>query len=510
MRGHLIDKMVNLKRINWSILLLVSTISWCFGQNLVPNPSFENTGFGPHTIMYVNFNAPCLINANIGANPWRTPTCWGSPDFFTPFSTSNDTLSAPGSNGSPYNCMGYQPARTGWKYMGVSVYDEDMHNDREYIQAKLNQPLESGKEYHIEMYVSRGELTPWASNGMGMFLSVDRYVNDQKEYFQNLYATPQIREENVITESEGWYLISDTLIADSAYEYLTIGNFYDDTNPAFIRLYQSVINPHYSTSYYYIDDVSIRATGNAIDFNYVCDNSCAPITCTFQVLPDGIYPDSVWWVFGDTRKKTAGNIDTHDYNSPGIYTVSMAYRVDGKIYRIEKEIEVFGEESPVAAFNLPTNGPYQVEQSISFTNQTQSADGFYWDFGDGNLSMIENPDHTYEEPGYYEVQLIAQNQNGCSDTVIQRLEVVIPCTRPSEIPNVFSPNQDGINDQYDTRAFQWCEDFYIQIFDRWGKPVFESRNPLDQWTGGGFPEGVYFYAIQYEGGVIKGDLLLVR
>ena len=59
-----------------------------------------------------------------------------------------------------------------------------------------------------------------------------------------------------------------------------------------------------------------------------------------------------------------------------------------------------------------------VGQTITFTNLTQNADTYLWDFGDGNTSTLENPTHTYSAPGTYTVQLIATNSTfNASDTM---------------------------------------------------------------------------------------------
>lgn len=107
---------------------------------------------------------------------------------------------------------------------------------------------------------------------------------------------------------------------------------------------------------------------------------------------------------------------------------------------------------------------------------------------------------------------------GCAgtDTII----VTYDCEE-LEIPNVFSPNNDGINDEF--RVTGSMEGFEVRIFDRWGNQVHTSRTPLAAWDGklaegGDAPEGVYYYVIQldhYYNGALKhqavsGALTLMR
>jgi gliding motility-associated-like protein len=80
---------------------------------------------------------------------------------------------------------------------------------------------------------------------------------------------------------------------------------------------------------------------------------------------------------------------------------------------------------------------------------------------------------------------------------------------------VFSPNEDGVNDRF------WVEytgkdRFSIQIFDRWGRKMFEEEaNAANSWDGrtpeGGNAEtGVYYYVLQIGGQRFTGNVTLLR
>lgn len=99
-------------------------------------------------------------------------------------------------------------------------------------------------------------------------------------------------------------------------------------------------------------------------------------------------------------------------------------------------------------------------------------------------------------PGTYSVSI----ENACG---IAMDEVVV--TGPEnqvQVPNVFTPNADGINDLFLTGATG--PNFGLSIMDRWGKNVFSTQNPLDGWDGrlnDGTPatEGTYYYTLHYRG-----------
>lgn len=80
--------------------------------------------------------------------------------------------------------------------------------------------------------------------------------------------------------------------------------------------------------------------------------------------------------------------------------------------------------------------------------------------------------------------------------------------RPSIfLPNAFTPNGDGINDEFRIQGL-FVRTYHLQVFDRWGQLVFESRDPGIHWDGQNtrgqsVPEGVYLYRLRLEG--FEGD-----
>jgi gliding motility-associated-like protein len=52
-----------------------------------------------------------------------------------------------------------------------------------------------------------------------------------------------------------------------------------------------------------------------------------------------------------------------------------------------------------------------------------------------------------------------------------------------EMPNVFTPNNDGLNDAFEVKFPDFIKTFRMRIFDRWGKIIFDTTNPLQGWDG---------------------------
>jgi gliding motility-associated-like protein len=70
------------------------------------------------------------------------------------------------------------------------------------------------------------------------------------------------------------------------------------------------------------------------------------------------------------------------------------------------------------------------------------------------------------------------------------------------IPSAFTPNGDGLNDQFGVKG-EGVTDFRIRVYDRWGEVIFESDNAQLQWDGSykGQPvqEGTYVYQVSAKG-----------
>lgn len=82
--------------------------------------------------------------------------------------------------------------------------------------------------------------------------------------------------------------------------------------------------------------------------------------------------------------------------------------------------------------------------------------------------------------------LTVTDANGCtaSDTVTVFVEIPCPSDKNLQVPNAFSPNADGFNDQFCLQGWNQCiTQFTINIFDRWGEKVFESLEPDFCWDG---------------------------
>jgi len=98
------------------------------------------------------------------------------------------------------------------------------------------------------------------------------------------------------------------------------------------------------------------------------------------------------------------------------------------------------------------------EQSIIFQNQSNGAESFIWDFGDFNTSVDANPEHTYANPGTYNVTCIARNDCFCSDTTSLTVNVVA-----ANIPEIECIGTVCVGDTVTYTSLVECDIFAWQI-----------------------------------------------
>jgi len=131
-----------------------------------------------------------------------------------------------------------------------------------------------------------------------------------------------------------------------------------------------------------------------------------------------------------------------------------------------------------------------------------------WHFGDDSTAVTGfDVTHTYQAAGTFRPRVsVSYNQNRCS----QQLNLPAVVVQGMLVPNVFTPNGDGLNDTFAPRLGGCAP--RLQVFSRWGQQVYEDAAYRNTWDGAGLAPGIYYYLLTPVDGaaVIKGWVELVR
>jgi gliding motility-associated-like protein len=194
------------------------------------------------------------------------------------------------------------------------------------------------------------------------------------------------------------------------------------------------------------------------------------------------------------------------------------------------ESSFFYESIHVKADFTVEPGKGEAPLEVTFTDKSIRASTYRWEFGENkdSISKLKNPEpHIYYKPGEYSVKLTVESDMHCIDSKIFENISVDPSKL--DIPNVFTPDGDGIND-YFLIGSQSIRYLSIEVFSRSGKKVYDffgEGESLREWPGWDgnvnnssikASPGVYFFIImaygwddiQYDSKKYRGFVYLYR
>lgn len=233
------------------------------------------------------------------------------------------------------------------------------------------------------------------------------------------------------------------------------------------------------------------------------------------------------WDFGDGDTSSLASVK-HEYKEPGTYKPTLTiHGVNGEIIVKDTVITVYNK--PDASFLIVNKEVYIPEEEAIFINTTTDATTFQWEFGDGSNSTEIDPKYRYEDEGKYDITLHAWSENSCYDSSTMPAGLEVLKSGAIQFPNAFTPSLSGSSggyynpDDFSNDVFyplgEGVEEYYLEIFNRWGILVFESQDLLIGWDGYYkgelLNEGVYVWKVRgkYNNGrefKKVGTVLLVR
>ncbi len=247
------------------------------------------------------------------------------------------------------------------------------------------------------------------------------------------------------------------------------------------------------------------------------DNGCDPLTVSFT--NSSANATTYFWNFGNGQTSTSVNA-TMIYPVGTYYPSLVASNAVGCSDTTVLGTGIHVYPPPLAEFSsIPDTGVVMkyTEALVAFTNLSQGANTYSWNFGDGTVDNNTNPTHRYLSQGIYMVKLSAISEHGCLAEIMKG-PYIVEGMPPVYVPNSFSPNGDGRNDLFRVYAIG-LKGLELKIFDRWGTQVFSSNDIGAEWDGTfngvKLNEGTYVYQLrailQNGDSLLKyGDITLVR
>jgi len=154
-------------------------------------------------------------------------------------------------------------------------------------------------------------------------------------------------------------------------------------------------------------------------------------------------------------------------------------------------------------------------KSLVLINESQDINQSQWFLNNEVYSQNTNPIFEINDGGDYEITLIGSHEY-CSNSLTQTINLDdLYDYNYIDIPNIFSPNGDDINDEFKVLGLLECDYSNLTIYNRWGEEIFFSLYPKTEFwdgkrLGNEADEGIYFYTLEMKYKTFKGSLTLIR
>jgi gliding motility-associated-like protein len=244
----------------------------------------------------------------------------------------------------------------------------------------------------------------------------------------------------------------------------------------------------------------IRPKALEVNVARTSERICNPrgIKSNFKVtVSGGVAPYTVTWNRGT---QTNGGL-TMDTQELGVFIVTVT---DARGCIQTKRMEVIETDPLVPEFDYSSASfGFSFENLVNFDVKFKNTSiGKYkevtWDFGDGSGSLEWEPSHKYAKAGTYLVELKLRDLEGC---VVSFTKEIIITDFYFEVPNVFTPNDDSVNDYFFPK-FLYIKDIHFLVMNKWGELVFETKDLESKgwdgnYKGGKALVGNYVYRVRY-------------
>lgn len=189
-------------------------------------------------------------------------------------------------------------------------------------------------------------------------------------------------------------------------------------------------------------------------FSSDIQEDCPGVSITFQ--DESLSAETWTWIFagGNPESSTLQN-PIISYATPGTYPVILEVGNAAGSHTAINSNFILIDDIPTAGFNYTID-----EFTVDFSNASNGATAYLWDFGDNNTTLAFNPEHTYTGNGPFEVTMTAFNDCG-SDTIVQQIILIAAPTADfnTNIEGGCSPYTVNFEDQSTFNPTQWSWTF---------------------------------------------------
>jgi len=236
-----------------------------------------------------------------------------------------------------------------------------------------------------------------------------------------------------------------------------------------------------------------------VSFTGTPTEGCQPLTVQFQstsTISNGQI-NGYQWFLGDGNTSSSTSF-SHTYPNPGTYTVGLVANSDQNCVDSSTALGYIRVwPLPVAGMFINPAVTTLDKPMVTFKDASSGHVSVVWDLGDGSVSGSDEFMYQYSDTGLYTVEITAISDKGCTDTALGLVKIRPPFS--VYIPNTFTPNENGINENFKLKGDGILEVYY-DIFDRWGNLIWSDFGKTNAgWDGrlNGKPVqvGVYVYKI---------------
>lgn len=258
-----------------------------------------------------------------------------------------------------------------------------------------------------------------------------------------------------------------------------------------------------------MDSLSVAMSVSA---KSVCDATSIDFSAASYSLGSDLLQSKIKykWFFGDTENTVSSEQSpSFKYNKPGNYRVILLAQSDAGC-TVQSSDSVF--VNPLPIINAGTD-KYIVHGSSDVMNAMTSDSCLSFEWTPAlylSEATILNPIVTPLQNQQY--LLKATSKSGCSSIDTVKVTVLTQI----DVPNIFSPNGDGINDTWQIKFLDSYPGATVDVFNRYGQKIYHSNGYSREWDGTlngvALPIGTYYYVIDPKNkkAVMSGSLTIMR